>query len=149
MADRAANDPDEFAEPPACPRCGGGPCRCPAGKCHGTRYVEVQPGYAEQEYPEPDADTLAAMSQEQRDLALWQLHLLRTAAANTVYPCSVCAPTQFYRWVGKHFTPDHDRGACDECIEALGGRKVRQLSHAGIGPRRAVFSPPERRDTDQ
>lgn len=136
-------DPEFDATP--CDRCGAR-CRCPAGKCHGTRYVEVQPGYAEQEHPDPDPDLLAPLDDHQRELLLWQVHLQRTAAANTVYPCRACAPAVFFRWVGKHFAADHDRGSCDECIEALGGRQPRRLSHAGIGPKPLVV--PERKDLE-
>jgi hypothetical protein len=31
------------------------------------------------------------------------------------YPCRVCRPAQFFRWVGGHYNRDHDRASCPEC----------------------------------
>lgn len=46
------------------------------------------------------------------------------AARNTWYPCKHCNADRFFRWVGGHYGSDHDRGSCEDCVEAgLAGRR--------------------------
>lgn len=41
------------------------------------------------------------------------------ADRNTVYPCKVCRPREFFRWCEGHWSSDHDRAACPTCIEVV------------------------------
>lgn len=114
------------------------PAPAPVCKCGGTGWVTVQPDYAAHMYPEPTPEVLAQLDEAQANALQWQVYERRTAAANTVYPCRVHRADLFFRWAGKHFTPDHDPGGCAECMEARTGPRVRRMSHAT----------PSRRDTE-
>lgn len=105
------NDP--LAEAPAapCTRCDGG-------------WIEVRPAYAEHMHPDPDPEHVAHLTPDELAVVREQLELKRRAAANSVYPCKVCRPQMFWRWAGGHFKPGHDPLSCDECVEALGGRRA-------------------------
>lgn len=59
----------------------------------------------------------------------------------TVYPCRECRPGLFYRWVGGHLDPEHNRADCDEC-------SGRQDSTSRRGRRRPAPSAPARRDLE-
>ena len=39
---------------------------------------------------------------------------------NSVYPCKVCRPATFFRWVQGHYQPGHEPEACDVCKAELG-----------------------------
>lgn len=93
-----------------------GVCRA-GGKCDGDGWVQVGPGYVEVRYPwpakpGPDADEEALALYEVR---VESTRIAREAAARSVYPCKDCEPAAFHRWAGRHWEPDHDRSACDEC----------------------------------
>jgi len=135
------NDP--LADPAPCtdPSCGRGK-RCPCSKCHGARWVQVQPAYAVQHHPDPTAEQLAA-TDEEGQAQLWaQVMSSRRAAENSYYPCRQCAPGLFFRWAGGHLAMNHSTADCDECIELMGKRAARR--HDRIT---TPITPP-RRDTD-
>lgn len=50
--------------------------------------------------------------------------VLRAQELSTVYPCKTCKPTEFHRWAGKHWEPDHEWWACEDCKDQP-GRKHR------------------------
>ncbi len=136
------NDP--LAEPPECtdPSCGRGK-RCPCSKCHGHRWVPVQPGYALHMHPDPTIEQLAVLD-EAGQAKLWaEVASKRAAAENSVYPCRQCAPQLFFRWAGGHFAMGHLAVECDECTELLGRKAARR--HDRITT--PVTTPP-RRGTD-
>ena len=120
--------------------CSCGRANCPCGRCHGTRWIEVQAGYVDRLAPDPDTLDLAAMTDDQRAHALAVARSRRAGAADSVYPCKACAPTQFYRWAGGHLAPGHDATDCAECIDLYGKKTLRR--HA------AEYQPRERKDID-
>lgn len=100
-----------------CPECGG-PCKCE--RCHGARFVWVQPSYAETRLKVKDHSSQAAAVE-------------RAGLLQTVYPCKVCNPKLFYRWARGCLASDHDPWDCPDCYEAgvVKGRKTppeKQLS---------------------
>lgn len=126
--------PDPFAEPdpetpPSCD-CRSG---CPCGKCHGYGWVEVGPGYATSVYPDPPAETLAQIPEE-NVAAFWAtLNAQRAAAARSVYPCRYCRTPLFFRWAAGHLAGDHDPADCAECSELYGKRSARRQSRLLAG----------------
>lgn len=98
-----------------------GPCT----KCVGG-YVEVKPAYALHQYPDPTMDQLAALDHDPAAVAaLWaQVETSRQAALNSVYPCRRCNPALFFRWAGGHLVLNHDMVNCQECVEAMGGKRA-------------------------
>lgn len=51
--------------------------------------------------------------------------LAHIAEQNTVYPCKVCQPQMFFRWMRGHLDSDHDRRNCSECGEIPGTSRRR------------------------
>ena len=92
-----------------CPECGG---RCRCERCHGARFVWVQPSYAEARLKVKDHSSPAA-------------DVERAALSKTVYPCKACNPKLFYRWAKGCLESDHDSWECPDCYEAgaVKGRK--------------------------
>lgn len=91
--------------------------KCPqGGRCEGDGWCRVTEAYVDGIAPWPDKPTeeteeaLAAY-----ELAVETCRIRRSSAANTVYPCKRCNSEAFHRWAGRHWTPEHDRRACDEC----------------------------------
>jgi hypothetical protein len=133
---------DPLADQPPCP-CGNP--HCPCGRCHGDGWVEVQPGYARELFPDPTLDKLAQLDDTARERLWAHLEVMRAAAERSVYPCKACRPVQFYRWAGGHLAPGHDPTNCSECLEALG---VKGAKSAARG-RTTIPTPPPRKDTDE
>ncbi len=101
-----------MSDPEFDPRPTGTRCR----RCLGSGFLTVLPDYADTQYPE--TLDLTTLSDAERAVVDFQRHMLRSAAANSVYPCRECRPEQFFRWLGGHWQPDHDKSACDECKAA-------------------------------
>lgn len=97
----------------SCAVCGVGTF-CPCGRCHGARWVYVNPASARATIPDPDLTKIAPEHQAE---AVALVERRRTLAENTTYPCKECNTTAFYRWAGGHLNPNHDTAACDECAE--------------------------------
>lgn len=123
------DDPLADTEPAACTTCDG---PCPCAKCHGVRWVQVQPGYAERAVPDPTPEALAALAGDEAAIeALFaEVARARAAAANTWYPCRECNRTAFFRWAGGHWGRDHDPSDCADCHEAMGRRGARSAARA-------------------
>lgn len=94
----------------------------------------VQMPYCEKMFPVADDDD---------DEAIERARERRAAAMNTVYPCKVCQPNLFFRWVGGHLDKEHDRGACEECSSI--GHRRRGARHVSA-PVNAGYTEPERKD---
>lgn len=106
----------EFDERPA------GPCQ----RCGGTKWVQVQPAYAERMFPMP-ADLPEDATPDQRRvhaIVAADVERARHAAADSFYPCKDCAPTQFFRWAGGHLAANHDRSSCAECYSPPARRRA-------------------------
>lgn len=91
------------------------------GRCEGDGWVRVGDEYVDGIAPwpaKPADDTPEAL--EAYELAVETCRIRRASAANTVYPCKACQPAAFSRWAGRHWTPEHDRSACDECKTVAG-----------------------------
>jgi len=116
----------------------------PCGRCDGHGWVQVQPQYAVDLFPDPTAERLALLNDEQQAAAWEHVRVMRAAAAESVYPCKACRPTLFFRWAGGHLGSGHDAASCTECIEALG---VRGAKSAARG-RTTVPTTPNRKDID-
>jgi hypothetical protein len=75
--------------------------------------------------------------------AVRQVEMRRAGSRETVYPCKVCRPTEFYRWATGHMEPDHDRSQCDECRDAPGGnRRRRAPTHGRVHEPEPMPEPP-------
>ncbi len=74
--------------------------------------------------PTPPDPTAPAATWAEYDQLAAHVHAIRAGLVNTVYPCRHCRPSLFYRWVGRHFEPDHDAGACTECHDVRRGKPV-------------------------
>lgn len=73
---------------------------CTAAGCeHGWHYVA-----------RPYAEHLAG---DNDGTPAWRARV--AALLNSVYPCRVCKPAAFFRWVGGHFASDHDVANCPDC----------------------------------
>lgn len=121
------------AEPTGPPPCGDRDCRpsCPCGKCHGYGWVPVGRGYVTRRVPDPPADVLAGLSDDEAAAFTATLEAQRVAAARSVYPCRFCRPAMFARWVGGHLAPDHTTAECAECCAVYGRRAPSRLAGAG------------------
>ena len=87
---------------------------CPNPRCdHG--WVTVQSDYADKHLPTVAADDWHRMTDEARAEYVARMDALRESLNSSVYPCSVCRPAQFHRWLGGHFASGHDTESCDEC----------------------------------
>lgn len=101
----------------------------PAGacqRCSGTKWVQVQPAYAERMFP-PPADLPEGATDEQLRVhaaVVADADRCRRAAADSFYPCKDCAPTLFFRWAGGHLAIDHDRASCAECYSPPARRRA-------------------------
>ena len=89
--------------------------------CDGTGWIFdlYRPTY-------PQAPTLDASP---ADLAAYErafarVDALRAAQENTVHPCERHAYNRWLRWAEGHFLPDHDRMACQECLDVIRGKYV-------------------------
>jgi len=129
------------------PRDDQGPCSCghtdcTCGRCHGDGWVQVQPHYAVEMFPDPTLERLAPLD-EDGQAALWDhVRVMRAAAERSVYPCKACRPVQFYRWAGGHLAQGHDPTSCSECIDALGEKGAKSAARG----RTTIPVTPERKD---
>jgi hypothetical protein len=91
--------------------------RCPqGGRCAGDGWVLVTEAYVDGVAPwpaKPEEETEEALAAY--EIAVETCRIRRTSAASTVYPCKHCNVEAFHRWAGRHWLPDHDRRACEEC----------------------------------
>lgn len=94
----------------------------PCVKCdHG--WMSVGGGYVTDHAKLPDH---VIVSDEDR---VTILRARSVALAESVYPCRVCRPRQFFRWVKGCGTVGHDVESCDLCqreAERVGSRKGRR-----------------------
>lgn len=67
---------------------------------------------------------------------------------NSVYPCRICKPSEFFRWAKGHFAREHDIATCVECIAAHGGAKAAKRHATVGGMRRDNGRPPAPTDED-
>lgn len=115
---------------------------CDIERCdHG--WVTVLPSYADRHAPQqPSADVWDRMSAKERET--WETNTAAAwlALSETVYPCRMCQPDAFYRWVQGHWSSDHDRDRCEICQEEAGSKPAMQ--HAAT----PVASVPPRRDLE-
>lgn len=91
-------------------------CRS-GGRCEGDGWVRVGVEYVDgiAPWPAKPEGELTDEQLEAYELAVETCRIRRASAENTLYPCKACQPDAFARWAGRHWTPDHDRAACDEC----------------------------------
>lgn len=89
--------------------------------CEGG-WVQVQPKYAEH---------LAAQVAPEGTPGY---RLALAALLNSVYPCQVCRPAQFYRWAKGHWRPDHDMADCPDCAGIYGGKHAARRAEARHAP---------------
>jgi hypothetical protein len=81
-----------------------GPCtRCDHG------WVSVGAGYVTDHAKLPDH---VVVSEADREVVL---RAREVALGESVYPCRVCRPRQFFRWVKGCGEPGHDAENCDLC----------------------------------
>jgi hypothetical protein len=102
-----------------------GPGQRPAHRCD-RGWVQVTAAYIDKQYPRPDPpDTDDLEVLDLYDKQCVDIDLRRKAAANTVYPCRVCRPADFFRWLNGHTASDHDKDTCTECsgITRRAGRR--------------------------
>lgn len=96
-----------------------GPNGCPkGGACDGSGWCDTSPKYVEwvaRQKAEAQGIT------EQRLIDAMVEFEKRYAY---VYPCKACNTVAFFKWAGGHWNADHDEIACDECVEARGGRRA-------------------------
>lgn len=105
-----------------------GPCtRCEHG------WVQVQPAYAVHQYPDPTMEQLDGLTAGEAAVVWATVEANRAAALKSVYPCRRCNRAMFFRWAGGHFTFGHDPLRCDECIEAMGGKRAAQRAAKAYG----------------
>lgn len=122
-----------------CDRCDGG-------------WRTVTEGYVDRLAPIPTALDLAPFTEEEQGAILYLNGVKRAALRDSVYPCSDCNSSAFYRWAGGHLEANHDRGRCLECVEldkARGHRRSRSAPRDLVrdGPTDPL-PPMERRDLD-
>jgi hypothetical protein len=137
---------DPFADDPDGP-CSCGHTDCPCGRCHGDGWVEVQPQYAVQQFPDPTMEKLAQLDDAGQQRLWDHVRAMRAAAERSVYPCRACNADLFYRWAGGHLAHDHDTGRCADCIETLGVKGARSAAR-GRNREPVPATTPPRKDTD-
>lgn len=116
-------------------------------KCMGARWLQVTPHYAERRYPWPERPpdgASPALLAAYEDLVAWTSER-RAAASNSWFPCRVCNPVAFFRWVGHHWDIDHDTAGCSECDEIPGRRHHKRRSGK---PDTRDFTEPDRDTSD-
>lgn len=111
---------------------------CPNHRCDGHGWVQVRPDYADDRMPVVPQDVLDRLTDQDRERFERNLAAIRAALESSVYPCQVCEPELFMRWVHGHLDSDHDRGSCDDCNPKATRRAT--VTHA------APPEPKERKD---
>lgn len=118
MKTEHADPLDDDYQPPASHECDHG-------------WKQVKPPYAEH----------IALTKGEPDSEAYRLAY--ASLIQSYYPCSICRPNQFFRWVKGHYSKDHDTGTCPDCVALRKGRA------AGDEARRLQAPDlPERKDLD-
>lgn len=108
---------------------------CENPRCeHG--WIKSADDYGEKVYPGPTAEQLGRLSDEDRVALEIHTSAIQQALSDSMYPCKICRPAQFWRWQGGHWRSNHDRSSCDEC------------NPKGAKTRSAVMDPPPHTDSD-
>ena len=97
---------------------------CSNDRCEGG-WVHVLPSYVDAHSPTRPADPGPDCTPEVRaafDALMVDYDATRAALAESVYPCKVCRPRSFHRWVQGHYAAGHDPSGCAQCVEARRGR---------------------------
>lgn len=87
-------------------------------------WVTVRPSYAANLVPEPELPEAEGPEWDEiRAEMVADFERRRREAETHVYPCRICKPTLFFRWVERHYEPGHDAEGCADCIELRKGRR--------------------------
>lgn len=114
--------------------------RGPCPDCEGVGWRRVLPEYAARMFPMPEATLEHPVDQATLEMLQALVQERREAAEATSYPCRTCRPSQFYRWAGGHYSPDHPDW-CPQCLALRRGKTP--------PPDEAMPGLPYRADTDR